>query len=172
MCKTLLCCHFVLYLQSPDSCPTWKLHEGYNLNPGKTSRPLVTHFLPLQHINFLFDSFSSSSHKIQLAGNLVFTHNCPFSFCWLITNVNFLWKQISHSIRSASHQADIFLRGLFSGSSSSSGLPRISLKKTKWKRLEEWAHLKCFVLKSNFLDFFPSSLRLFNIMLCSTSNEL
>ena len=121
MCKTLLCCHFVLYLQSPDSCPTWKLHEGYNLNPGKTSRPLVTHFLPLQHINFLFDSFSSTSHKFQLsinflsAGLLLINNN---------TNVNFLWKLIW----SGSHQADIFRRGLFSDSSSSSGLPRISLK--------------------------------------------
>ena len=40
------------------------------------------------------------------------------------------------------------------------------------KRSNSLDHLKCFVLKSNFLDFFPSSLRLFKIMLCSTSSEL
>ena len=86
----------------------------------------LTHFHPrLIKFNSLEIWYSPTIVHFLSAGLLLINN----------TNVNFLWKQISHSIRSASHQADIFLRGLFSGSSSSSGLPRISLKKNQVKKI-------------------------------------
>ena len=63
--KTLLCCHFVLFLQSPGSCPTWKIDEAYNVNRRHTrSCSLLNHFpnssrLPSRYfsLRFLFGLF-------------------------------------------------------------------------------------------------------------------
>ena len=104
ICSTLLCCHFVWYLQSPDSCPTWGLHEGSNLNPGKTSRPLMTHFLQHQQINFNLNlSFFIHVPNISTAFDCWYSPTAVHSFFLmtliainLLQNFNPLWKQISN----------------------------------------------------------------------------
>ena len=64
---------------------------------------------------------------------LIFTHSCPFIF-----SDDFNCDQPSTKFQPSlktnfkPHQADIFLLGFFSSSSSSSGLRRISLKKWKY----------------------------------------
>ena len=135
ICSTLLCCHFVWYLQSPDSCPTWGFHEGSNHNPGKTSRPLMTHFLQHQQINFNLNlSFFIHVPNISTAFDCWYSPTVVHSFFSDDFNCDQPSTKFQPSLKTnfKPHQADIFLLGFFSSSSSSSGLRRISLKKWKY----------------------------------------